>query len=78
MDYAMAAMPETIDSLDALFPRYAALLCDVWGVVHNGETHFPAAAAALKRAREAGLAVVLITNSPCRKARSTALSVLAM
>jgi HAD superfamily hydrolase (TIGR01459 family) len=66
MDYGMAAPPETIDSLDALFPRYAALLCDVWGVVHNGETHFPAAAAALKRAREAGLAVVLITNSPRR------------
>lgn len=62
----MAALPETIDSLDALFPRYDALLCDVWGVVHNGETHFPAAAAALKRAREAGLAVVLITNSPRR------------
>jgi HAD superfamily hydrolase (TIGR01459 family) len=68
MDYGMAAPPETIDSLDALFSRYAALLCDVWGVVHNGETHFPAAAAALKRAREAGLAVVLITNSPRRGA----------
>ncbi len=68
MDYSMAALPETIDSLDALFPRYGALLCDVWGVVHNGETHFPAAAAALKRAREAGLAVVLITNSPRRGA----------
>jgi ribonucleotide monophosphatase NagD (HAD superfamily) len=66
MEHGMAALPETIDSLDALFPRYDALLCDVWGVVHNGETHFPAAAAALKRARQAGLAVVLITNSPRR------------
>jgi len=62
----MADLPETIDSLDAVVPRYAALLCDVWGVVHNGETHFPAAAAALQRARAAGLAVVLITNSPRR------------
>jgi HAD superfamily hydrolase (TIGR01459 family) len=68
MGHGMAALPQTIDSLDALFARYAALLCDVWGVVHNGETHFPAAAAALKRAREAGLAVVLITNSPRRGA----------
>jgi HAD superfamily hydrolase (TIGR01459 family) len=66
MGHGMAALPETIDSLDALFPRYTALLCDVWGVIHNGEKHFPAAAAALKRAREAGLAVVLITNSPRR------------
>ncbi|QDC03097.1 TIGR01459 family HAD-type hydrolase [Mesorhizobium sp. 8] len=64
----MAQLPETIGSLDALSSRYAALLCDVWGVVHNGETHFPAAAAALQRARAAGLAVVLITNSPRRSA----------
>lgn len=66
MERGMAQLPETIGSLDALTPRYAALLCDVWGVVHNGETHFPAAAAALQRARAAGLAVVLITNSPRR------------
>jgi HAD superfamily hydrolase (TIGR01450 family) len=40
------------------------LLCDVWGVVHNGEWAFQAASAALARARERGLAVVLITNAP--------------
>lgn len=62
----MSELPETISTLDALSGRYAALLCDVWGVVHNGETHFPAAATALARARSAGLAVVLITNSPRR------------
>lgn len=62
----MSELPETISTLDALSGRYAALLCDVWGVVHNGETHFPAAVTALARARAAGLAVVLITNSPRR------------
>lgn len=68
MEHRMAASSDTIDSLDRLLPRYDALLCDVWGVIHNGETHFPAAADALKRAREAGVAVVLITNSPRRGA----------
>ena len=68
MDHHMADLPETIDSLDSVTPRYKALLCDVWGVVHNGVTHFPAATAALQRARAAGLAVVLITNSPRRSA----------
>ena len=53
-----------IASFDKISTRYAALLCDVWGVVHNGETHFPAAAAALEQARAEGLAVVMITNSP--------------
>ena len=62
----MSELPEIISALEALSGRYAALLCDVWGVVHNGETHFPEAAAALARARAAGLAVVLITNSPRR------------
>lgn len=64
----MTDLLETIDTLTAVSGRYDALLCDVWGVVHNGETHFPAAAAALAQARKAGLAVVLITNSPRRNA----------
>ena len=60
----MAASPENIASLDSVAGRYAALLCDVWGVVHNGVEAFADASAALKRAREKGVAVVLITNSP--------------
>jgi len=60
----MPGRPETIASLDQLSSRYAAILCDVWGVLHNGERHFEAAAAALEAARERGVAVVMITNSP--------------
>jgi HAD superfamily hydrolase (TIGR01459 family) len=43
---------------------YDALLCDVWGVVHNGLAAFPRACDALSRARAQGCAVVLITNAP--------------
>lgn len=60
----MAILYEPIGSLDAVAGGYAAILCDVWGVVHNGEAAFPEAAAALARARDRGIAVVLITNSP--------------
>lgn len=60
----MAGAPETIETLDTITDRYAALLCDVWGVVHNGVEPFLDAAGALHRARQNGLAVVLITNSP--------------
>ena len=60
----MADLPETIASLESISGRYAAILCDVWGVVHNGERAFAAAASALSTARESGIAVVLITNSP--------------
>lgn len=43
---------------------YRVLLCDVWGVVHNGVAAYPAACAALAQARRDGKAVVLLTNSP--------------
>ena len=60
----MTASPPTIRSLDEIADGYAAILCDVWGVLHNGERAFSPAAAALAAARATGLAVVLITNAP--------------
>ena len=60
----MAELPSIIRSLEDIAPRYQAILCDVWGVVHNGVRAFPAASSALAIAREKGLAVVLITNAP--------------
>jgi HAD superfamily hydrolase (TIGR01459 family) len=47
-----------------LAPDYDVLLCDVWGVVHNGVHAFPHACDALMRARARGAAVVFITNAP--------------
>ena len=47
----MADSPDIIGSLADLSGAYSAILCDVWGVVHNGEWHFPAAAEALATAR---------------------------
>ena len=44
--------------------RYDAVLCDVWGVVHNGQARFAAACDALSRYRQAGGTVILITNAP--------------
>lgn len=60
----MPDLPRMIASLDDVADGYAALLCDVWGVIHNGIRAFDEASAALLRAREKGLAVVLITNAP--------------
>ncbi len=53
-----------VEALDDISSFYSAILCDVWGVVHNGVSPYPEATEALARARERGLAVVLITNSP--------------
>lgn len=53
-----------IRHLRDVVPRYDAIISDVWGVVHNGLVATPGAQEALKAAREAGLAVVLLTNAP--------------
>jgi len=45
-------------------PHYDVVLCDVWGVVHNGLAPFPEACDALARFRANGGIVILITNAP--------------
>lgn len=57
-------MAERIRSLKDITPHYDVILCDVWGVLHNGVDPFLDAAEALAAARGRGVSVVLITNSP--------------
>lgn len=57
-------MPALPDGLAQISGRYDALLCDVWGVIHNGREAFPAAAAALRWFAETRGPVVLISNAP--------------
>ncbi|MCI4645194.1 MAG: TIGR01459 family HAD-type hydrolase [Hyphomonadaceae bacterium] len=55
--------------LRALAPNYDLILCDVWGVIHNGRSAFAEAGEALVKFREDGGRVVLITNAPVPKPR---------
>lgn len=57
-------MTQPIESVDEIAERYDAVLCDVWGVVHNGRLAYPAACAALQRLKRAGKHAILITNVP--------------
>jgi HAD superfamily hydrolase (TIGR01459 family) len=50
--------------LDALDPKYRAILCDIWGVIHDGVSLYPGAAARLCQWRDEGREVILITNAP--------------
>ena len=49
------------DSLDS---KYRLILCDIWGVVHDGVNLYSGAAERLKQWRDQGRGVVLITNAP--------------
>lgn len=61
-------MTEIIATLAAIAPRYEAVLCDIWGCLHNGIAAYPEAVAALQAYRRGGGKVVLLTNAPRPKA----------
>ena len=49
---------------DELPERYRVILCDIWGVVHDGVNLYPNAAERLQQWRGDGRTVILITNAP--------------
>jgi HAD superfamily hydrolase (TIGR01459 family) len=53
-----------MDFLDSLDPKYRLILCDLWGVVHNGLQLHPGAAQRLSQWHDEGRFIVLITNAP--------------
>jgi HAD superfamily hydrolase (TIGR01459 family) len=57
-------MIRQISSLSEISDRYDAILCDIWGVLHNGLASFAEASEALVAFRRRGGAVVLISNAP--------------
>ena len=64
MTATQTTAPRALLGLSEIAQDYDVLLCDVWGVIHNGRESFPAACAALERfAAERG-PVILISNSP--------------
>ncbi len=60
----MTALVRQIAGLDEISGRYDAILCDIWGVLHNGMASFPDASGCLASFRRRGGVVVLITNAP--------------
>ncbi|MCZ2203284.1 TIGR01459 family HAD-type hydrolase [Bartonella sp. A05] len=50
--------------IDTIMACYDAVFCDVWGVVHDGVRVFNMALKVLKKMRQMGKSVILITNSP--------------
>ena len=59
-----AQVVRQISGLSGISDRYDAILCDIWGVLHNGVASFALASEALASFRRRGGAVVLISNAP--------------
>jgi HAD superfamily hydrolase (TIGR01459 family) len=52
-----------ISGLNELAGKYDVLVCDVWGVIHNGREAYPGVVDALRHFRNSGL-VLLLSNAP--------------
>ena len=47
-----------------LHKNYKLILCDIWGVIHNGKDYYPKAVEFLRDFQRQGGLVFLITNAP--------------
>ena len=65
----VTSLPRLGQGLSELSQEVDLILCDVWGVVHNGVKHHASAVDALCRFRRRGGTVILVTNAPAPKAQ---------
>jgi HAD superfamily hydrolase (TIGR01459 family) len=56
--------PTILTSAAEFLANYDVLLCDVWGVLHDGRVAYPSANDSLPRYRARGGMVVLVSNAP--------------
>src|SRR6202020_1130337 len=64
MGQEQAQIIRQIAGLSEISDRYEVILCDIWGVLHNGVASFAQASDALVLFRRWGGVVVLISNAP--------------
>jgi HAD superfamily hydrolase (TIGR01459 family) len=64
MGQEQAPIIRQIAGLSEISDHYDVILCDIWGVLHNGVASFTQASDALVSFRRRGGAVILISNAP--------------
>ncbi len=66
-----------LDGLAAIAAGYDGFIVDLWGVVHDGVEPYPRAVECLRRLRETGNPVLLLSNAP-RRSHAAAAGLAAM
>ena len=57
-------MTNVIASFSEISDKYNAVICDLWGCLHNGVESFPEALKALEKFKSSNGKIVLVTNAP--------------
>jgi HAD superfamily hydrolase (TIGR01459 family) len=55
---------EQLASFSAVAERYDAFLCDLWGVIHDGDALYPGVLETLEAMHRAGKKLVFLSNAP--------------
>ena len=53
-----------MSSLNQLDPKYRLILCDIWGVVHDGGRLLPGVVRRFEQFKSEGRTIILLTNAP--------------
>ena len=57
-------LTNVIKTFSEISDKYTAIICDLWGCLHNGVKSFPAALKALEDFKASKGTVILVTNAP--------------
>ena len=57
-------LTNVIEAFSEISDKYTAVICDLWGCLHNGLKSFPEALRALEQFKASNGKVVLVTNAP--------------
>ena len=60
----MTTQPQLLTHFSQIVGEYDALICDIWGVLHDGSAAHEAACSALKLFRGSHGPVILLSNAP--------------
>ncbi|MDA9643054.1 TIGR01459 family HAD-type hydrolase [bacterium] len=56
--------PIKINNFSEIDEKYDSIICDIWGVIHNGDELFSSSVECLLRYKKLGYPIILVTNAP--------------
>ena len=56
--------PIKINNFSEIDEKYDSIICDIWGVIHNGQELFKSSIECLLKYKNIGYPVILVSNAP--------------
>ena len=53
-----------INNFSEVFEKYDSIICDIWGVIHNGHKLFSSSVDCLHELKNQGYPIILVSNAP--------------